>query len=105
MAYSVILSTVASQEEAENIAAVLLEKRAAACVQMMPLCSMYHWKGNIERSNEILLIIKTTETLYSHVESLIRENHSYEVPQIVQLPIIGGLPEYLSWIAAETEKR
>ena len=102
MACTLILSTVASQEEADTIGAVLLEKRAAACVQMMPLCSMYHWKGNIERSNEILLIIKTTEALYPHVESLIREHHSYEVPQIVQLPIIGGLSEYLSWITTET---
>ena len=102
MAYCFVLSTSSSQEEADRIAAVLLENRAAACVQMKPIVSLYRWKGQIECSNEIQLLIKTTDALYPRVESLIRENHSYEVPQIVKLPISAGLPEYLSWISEET---
>jgi len=100
--YCVVLSTTESQEEAEKIAGVLLENRAASCVQIAPILSLYHWKEKIERSNEIRLLIKTTDALYPRVESLIRKNHSYEVPQIVKLPITAGLPEYLDWISEET---
>jgi len=103
MDYCIVLSTAGSQEEADKIAGILLEKRAAACVQITPIVSLYHWKGKIERSGEIRLLIKTTDALYPRVESLIRENHSYEVPQIVKLPITAGLPEYLDWISEETE--
>ena len=102
MEYCVVLSTAGSQEEAGKIAGALLESRAAACVQMSPVVSLYRWKGKIERDSEIRLVIKTTGALYPRVESLIRENHSYEVPQIVKLPISGGLGEYLGWISEET---
>ena len=102
MGYCVVLSTAASQGEAEKIAGALLESRAASCVQIEPIVSLYHWKGKIERTNEMRLLIKTTDVLYPRVESLIRENHSYEVPQIVKLPINAGLPEYLGWISEET---
>jgi len=99
----VILSTVESQDEADKIAAVLLENHAAACVQMLPIVSHYRWKGKIERSSEILLSVKTTDALYARVEDLIRKNHSYEVPQIVKLPITAGLTEYLDWISKSTK--
>ena len=102
MTYCVVFSTVHSQEEAEKIAEILLKNRVASCVQFIPITSLYHWQGNIERAKEILLLIKTTDSLYHYVEELIRENHSYEVPQVVKLPISAGLPEYLNWITAET---
>ena len=102
MNYCVVLSTTGTREEAEKIARILLEKRAASCVQISPITSLYHWKGKIERSDETRLLIKTTDALYQRVESLIRENHSYEVPQIVKIPITAGLPEYLDWISEET---
>ena len=102
MAYCVVLSTAGSQEEADKIANVLLENRAASCVQMSPVVSSYHWDGKIERANEIRLVIKTIDALYPQVESLIRKNHSYKVPQIVKLQISGGLKEYLDWISEET---
>jgi periplasmic divalent cation tolerance protein len=97
-----ILSTTATREEADKIAAVLLENRAAACVQISPVTSVYRWKGKVERDNELRLVIKTTDELYGKVEKLIKENHSYEVPQIVKTPVTGGLPEYLDWITGET---
>ena len=103
MDYCVVLSTTGSREEADKIARILLENRAASCVQITPIVSLYHWEGKIERSEETRLLIKTTDPLYLRVENLIRENHSYEVPQIVKLPITAGLPEYLNWISEETK--
>jgi len=102
--YCAVLTTTESQEEAEKIACALLEKRAAACVQIAPVLSLYRWKGKTERSNEMRLLIKTSDDRYPAVESLIRQNHSYEVPQIVKLPISAGLPEYLDWISEETKQ-
>ena len=102
MSYCIILTTCASAEEADKIANVLIENRVAACVQISPITSIYRWKGKVERENELRLTIKTTDELYPRVESLIKENHSYEVPQIVKVPISGGLPEYLEWISGET---
>jgi periplasmic divalent cation tolerance protein len=102
MLYCIIISTTSTQEEADKIAAVLLENRVASCVQMSQIISQYHWKGRIESSKEIKLLIKTKDSLYPRVESLIKENHSYEVPQIVKIPINTGLPEYLDWISGET---
>jgi periplasmic divalent cation tolerance protein len=103
MGYCIVLTTTATREEADKIAALLLENRLAACVQISPVTSVYRWKGNVERENELRLVIKTTDELYDKVEKLIKENHSYEVPQIVKTPITGGLPEYLDWIAEETK--
>ena len=103
MTYCMVLSTTGSQEEALKIANVILENHAASCVQIKPIESLYHWKGKIERANEIHLLIKTRDDLYLKVESLIKENHSYEVPEIVKIPITAGLPEYLDWIREETE--
>lgn len=100
--YCIVLSTAPSQEEADKIGALLLESRAASSVQMSTIFSHYHWKGKIERANEIHLLVKTTDALYPRVETLIKENHSYEVPQIVKIPIVSGLPEYLNWISGET---
>ena len=102
MPYCIVLSTSASGEEAEKITGLLLERHLAASVQMTPIVSYYHLKGKVVRSSEIQLLIKTEETLYPDVQSLIKENHSYEVPQIVKIPIKTGLPRYLDWIKKET---
>jgi periplasmic divalent cation tolerance protein len=102
MEYCIVLSTVESHEEADRIAEVLLEKRLAACVQISPVTSVYRWKGKIERDSEFRLVIKTADELYSKLENLIKGHHSYEVPQIVKLPITDGLAEYLGWIDEET---
>ena len=99
----IILTTTATQEEADKIASVLVENRVAACVQVSPIVSVYRWQGKTERENELRLVIKTTEEQYPQVGKLIKENHSYEVPQIVKVPITGGLPEYLDWISEETK--
>ena len=103
MTYCVIFSTAGSQAEADKITAALLNASAASCVQMTPIKSAYHWKGEIERADEVHLLIKTRDELYPKVEEIITANHSYETPQIVKVPITGGLGAYLDWIKSETE--
>ncbi|MCL2629710.1 MAG: divalent-cation tolerance protein CutA [Alphaproteobacteria bacterium] len=103
MAYCIIFSTAGSQIEADKIAAALLENRVASCVQMTPIQSAYHWKGKVERADEIHLVVKTRDELYPKVAEIIKSNHSYETPQIVKIPITDGLPAYLDWIKSETK--
>ena len=103
MTYCTILSTVNSIEEADALVTVLLENKAVACVQTLSISSAYRWKGKIERSSEILMLIKTTDDLYPRVQELIKANHPYDIPEIIKLSITDGLPEYLNWISQETK--
>ena len=101
-AYSVILTTTGSADEAQRLAEVLVSRKLAACVQTVPIASTYRWKEELQHDQEFLLLIKTASTLYARVEAAILEVHSYEVPEIVQLPIARGLPAYLTWISDST---
>ena len=95
----VILSTCASEEEARKIALLLLEGRLAACVNVIPNChSYYHWQDKIERGNECLLQIKTARALFAEVARRIEAAHSYDVPEILALPVVDGSPNYLNWL-------
>ena len=97
--YCIVLSTCPDQGVAESIAATLVENKLAACVNIVPgLTSVYEWQGNVEKSQEHLLIAKTTITIYQAVENAILENHPYELPEIISIPINNGLANYLSWI-------
>jgi periplasmic divalent cation tolerance protein len=88
---------------AEAIAAQLVEARLAACVNMLAPCrSVYRWQGQVERADEVPLLIKTTAARYPALEAALRAAHPYEVPEIVALPVARGLPDYLAWVAAET---
>ena len=97
--YSMVVATAADKESAKSIAKLLVEKRLAACIQMFPIESVYFWRGEICGDNETLMFIKSKTTLFSKISAVIKENHAYEVPEIIQIPITGGLPEYLAWIA------
>lgn len=100
----IILVTVGTHEEAEVIADVLLEQNKAACVNIVPAVdSHFRWEGKLETGQEALLIIKTQASLVEEVTNLVKTVHSYDVPEVIALPIIGGNPEYLAWINAETE--
>ena len=102
----VILVTVGTREEAEVIADVLLEQNKAACVNIVPAVdSHFLWEGQLETGQEALLIIKTRASLVEEVTNLVKTVHSYDVPEVIALPIIGGNPEYLAWIDAETDAR
>src|SRR3954463_16531001 len=96
----VILSTCANAGEAERIARLLLAERLAACVNVLPgVRSFYRWKGQVEDSAECLLVIKSSRPLFGAVRAAIEKTHSYEVPEIVALPIVDGAPNYLSWMS------
>ncbi len=102
--YCVILTTCGSQEEADAIATGLVEARLAACVQQSPIHSTYRWEGKVLKDEELLLLIKTRTDLYDQIESWIKTHHSYDVPEIVLLPIETGLDEYLGWVTDETSR-
>jgi periplasmic divalent cation tolerance protein len=95
----VAFSTVGSAEDAERIARALVERRLAACVNLVPgVVSVYRWKGAVAREGEVLLLIKTrTERLEALREALVTL-HPYELPELVALPVEGGHPPYLAWL-------
>jgi periplasmic divalent cation tolerance protein len=99
--YLQVLTTVGSEEEAERLGAALVERRLAACVQVVgPISSHYRWQGKVERSREWQCLAKTTADRYAEVEAAIAELHSYEEPEIVATPIVAGSAGYLEWISA-----
>ena len=94
-----VLTTAGSEAEARNIANQLVERRVAACVNMIPrIQSVYRWEGKVETAEEFLLIIKTTKARSLDVQALIRELHSYDLPECVVISMTGGSAEYLKWI-------
>lgn len=94
-----VLTTAGSEREAERIAAVLVEQRLAACVQISgPVLSLYRWQGEIEREREWQCLAKTTRARFEAVAAAIAASHSYEEPEIVATPIVAGSPGYLAWI-------
>ena len=98
MAYTLILSTCPTRESAEKISGLLVAQRLAACVQRLPIESTYLWKGEVATGTEVALLIKSKAEHFEKISALIQENHEYELPEIIQLPITGGLPAYLGWI-------
>jgi periplasmic divalent cation tolerance protein len=101
--YLQVLTTIDNEEEAQALQRLLLEHRAAACVQILgPLHSAYWWQGEIEEAQEWLCLAKTRRSEYQRLESLIKQNHPYETPEIIALPIVAANQDYLEWIRAET---
>ena len=99
----IILTTAGSQEEAGKIAHALVERRLAACVNIVPqIESVYRWQGKIETAQEWLLVIKTQAELFERVRDAVKELHSYDLPECVMLEVTAGSQEYLSWIAENT---
>ena len=99
--FQIILSTCADREQAERIARRLVEQQVAACVNILPgVQSIYRWQGNIESAAEVLMVIKTSASLVSEVQSIIASLHSYEVPELLVLPVSGGSEAYLAWLKA-----
>jgi periplasmic divalent cation tolerance protein len=95
----VILSTCSTEEEAERLARALVDARLAACVNVVPrVRSFYRWKGQVEDAAECLLVIKSSRPMFDALRSALVEAHSYEVPEVVALPILDGAPEYLQWL-------
>jgi len=100
----IVLTTLADEQQAETFAAALVERRLAACVNIVgPIRSIYRWKGNIEREKEFLLIIKTTSEQASRLQAAFQALHPYDLPERVELSVEGGSEAYLSWIAGEAQ--
>ncbi|MHB1352285.1 MAG: divalent-cation tolerance protein CutA [Thiobacillus sp.] len=100
-----VLTNVPDLASAEKLARALIESRAAACVNLLAGCrSIYRWQGAVETAGEIPLLIKTTAAAYAEVETVVRAQHPYAVPELIAVPITHGLPAYLEWVAKETEK-
>ena len=99
-----VMTTFPTREKADQMAALLVEKRLAACVSVQSECrSVYRWHGAVEFANEVPLLIKTTDACYTEVEEAIRVVHPYETPEIIAVPLTDGLPDYLAWVVAETQ--
>ena len=100
----IVLTTLADEQQAEEFAAALVERRLAACVNIVgPIRSIYRWKEKVEREKEFLLIIKTTSEQASRLEAAFKELHPYELPERVELSPEGGSEEYLAWVVGEVQ--
>lgn len=98
----VVFSTASSAEEAEKIARGLVDARLAACVNIVPsVRSFYRWQGKIEDSAELLLIIKSSRERFDALRASLEKLHSYEVPEVVAVPVVDGAPNYLNWMEGE----
>lgn len=100
--YSIITATFPDKESAKHAARFLVEKQLAACVQLFPIESVFSWQGEICNESEVMLLIKSRTALFAEIVAAIKKNHTYEVPEIVQIPIVDGLTEYLRWIDDST---
>lgn len=98
----VVLNTCGSTDEAVRIARTLVEKKLAACVSLMPAVrSFYRWKDAIEDEQELLLVIKSSRVLFDQLRAEIEKLHSYEVPEVIAVPIVDGSEGYLQWLERE----
>lgn len=96
--YCAVMTTTGSESEADQLARVLVSEQLAACVQILPITSYYTWQASLHRDPEWLLLVKTRSDLYPQIEAIILKHHSYEVPEIIQLPVKRGHQAYLQWV-------
>jgi periplasmic divalent cation tolerance protein len=97
-----VITNLPDRAGAERLARILVERRLAACVNVLASChSVYHWKGAVETAEEVPLFIKTTAAQYAALERAIVEEHPYELPEVIAVPLDRGLPAYLEWVAGE----
>jgi len=96
-----VTTTVETEEEANVLARTVLKKRLAACVQISPCCSSYHWQGKVVQANELKLVMKSRRSLYPELEQLLLANHPYDTPEILATPVQFCNSSYLDWLAGE----
>lgn len=102
MDYAIVLTTCPNDSEARNLASAIVDKKLASCVQLSKIESFYIWEENACIDPEIRLTIKTKTALYEQLEEFIQNRHSYEVPQIIMIPVTNGSEDYLRWIDENT---
>lgn len=104
MSESFVYMTCETKQEAEAIGTVLVERRLAACVNILPgMQSMYWWEGKVEKAQEVVLIAKTKANLVDELTQAVKAAHGYDVPCVASLPINGGNEDFLAWIREETK--
>ena len=104
MSILLVLTNLPDRAAAERLADALVEKRLAACVNILAPCrSVYRWENKLQHEDEYPVLIKTTAQRYRELEATIRAEHPYELPEIIAVPIVSGLPAYLAWVDAETK--
>jgi len=97
--YVVVFVMVSDEKEATKIVRNLLKDRLIACANIVgPVSSLFWWKGKIDKANEFLVIMKSRKNLFKKLSERVKELHSYEVPEVIALPVIEGLPSYLNWL-------
>ena len=98
-----VFTNLPDHDAALALARGLVERRLAACVNVLNGCtSVYRWKGDVEQADEVPVMLKTRAARYSEVEAAIRDLHPYELPEVIAVPVVRGLPDYLEWVAEET---
>jgi periplasmic divalent cation tolerance protein len=98
-----VFTNLPDRDAAMKLARGLVDKRLAACVNVLSACtSVYRWEGAVEQADEVPVLIKTRAARYPEIEAAIRRLHPYELPEIVAVPVVRGLSEYLDWVAEET---
>ena len=103
MSVLLVLTNLPDRDSANALARALVEKRVAACVNVLAPCrSIYRWKGEVQGEDEHPVLIKTTSEAYPALEAAIRASHPYELPEIIAVPVERGLAAYLDWVAEET---
>jgi len=101
--FIIVLVTAANKTEAELIGQSLVEKKLAACCNIVePIFSIFHWEGKVCKENEVLLIIKSVKNKFDNIVSEVKKLHSYTTPEIIALAIVAGSEDYLNWIKTET---
>jgi len=102
--FLIVFITAPNEEEASKISHTLVEERLAACVNIIrSVRSIYRWQGRVEDESEVLMVVKTKRTLFDRLQKRVKELHSYEVPEIIGLPVVEGSKDYLAWLGQETE--
>ncbi len=96
--YIVVLVTTVSKQEAENIVEKLLEKQLIACANITAVYSLFHWSGKTEKSEEYLIVMKSRKDLFENLSETVKALHSYEIPEIIAVPVVEGSEAYLGWL-------
>ncbi len=101
--YSIALTTAPSREVAMTLARTMVDRRLAACVNVLPCTSVYRWEGAVQQEEEHLMVIKTRRTYIDDIRDLLENEHPYDLPELVSMEVEDGSADYLKWLRDETE--
>jgi periplasmic divalent cation tolerance protein len=102
--FIIVFITAPNEKEAAAISQTIVGERLAACINIIPsVRSIYRWQGRVEDEQEVLMVVKTKKSLFERLQERVKELHSYEVPEIIGLPLVEGSKEYLDWLGQETD--